>query len=188
MGIDIAAFEFLLNGRKTLGPFGRTLLLGRQRMLLTRNAKLRARAEQALAAHDPAATLANVDGEYCETLFKYLGAEPLEIMDHSAYDAYALFVEADGVYGERFKCVVSICLANTLQLLQELAGHCARVSVRHKTDMNADIGGAEAALKCAVLENLVAQRRIRKRVKILTRSLEDPSQSVAELDEGVRRE
>src|SRR3546814_17228712 len=80
MGIDLAAFEFLLRSHQRLGDFGRTLTLGRQRLLL-RDEDSRKRFAQVLASYRPDLSLDDIEHRYVDRLIECLGGKPPHFLD-----------------------------------------------------------------------------------------------------------
>src|SRR3546814_6759421 len=85
MGIDLAAFEFLLRSHQRLGDFGRTLTLGRQRLLL-RDEDSRKRFAKVLASYRPDLSLDDIEHRYVDRLIECLGGKPSHFLDNSAYE------------------------------------------------------------------------------------------------------
>lgn len=85
MGIDLAAFEFLLKARKESGDFGSTLVLGRQRLLMRNEREKKALAE-VLAKYRPDLALADIEHSFVDRLIEKLGGAPCHFLDNSAYE------------------------------------------------------------------------------------------------------
>src|SRR3546814_16554526 len=84
MGIDLAAFEFLLRSHQRLGDFGRTLTLGRQRLLL-RDEDSRKRFAKVLASYRPDLSPDDIEHRYVDRLIECLGGKPSHFLAHSDY-------------------------------------------------------------------------------------------------------
>lgn len=85
MGIDLAAFEFLLKAQAELGDFGKTVVLGRQR-LLVRNEQEKAQFGGKLRQYRPDLTMDDIAHDYVDGLIDRLGGRPCHFMDNSAYE------------------------------------------------------------------------------------------------------
>lgn len=85
MGIDIAAFEFLLRAHEELGDFGPTLTLGRQRLLIRNDAEQAAYA-RVLSKYRPDLTIKDISHDYVDQLISCLGGQPCHFMDNSEYE------------------------------------------------------------------------------------------------------
>lgn len=85
MGIDIAAFEFLLRANKEFGDFGRTIVLGHQRLLI-RDAASEANFAKVLARYRPDLTIDDIRHDYVDRVIGALGGKPCQVMDNSAYE------------------------------------------------------------------------------------------------------
>ena len=85
MGIDIAAFEFLLRAHADGGAFGRTVTLGRQRLLMRDEAAER-RYAAVLARYRPDLTVHDIRDENVDRMLEALGASPSHFLDNSAYE------------------------------------------------------------------------------------------------------
>src|SRR3546814_13132706 len=82
MGIDLAAFEFLLRSHQRLGDFGRTLTLGRQRLLL-RDEDSRKRFAKVLASYRPDLSLDDIEHRYVDRLIECPGGKPSHFLARS---------------------------------------------------------------------------------------------------------
>lgn len=85
MGIDVAAFEFLLRANKEFGHFRKTLILGRQRLLI-RNDNEKAVYAGVLQRYRPDLSIEKILDKNVDKLLLLLGASPCQIMDNSAYE------------------------------------------------------------------------------------------------------
>ena len=85
MGIDLAAFEFLLRSQKELGDFGSTLVLGRQRLLM-RNEREKSACADLLAKYRPDLSLEDIEHSFVDRMIEKLGGEPCHFLDNSAYE------------------------------------------------------------------------------------------------------
>jgi len=85
MGIDLAAFEFLLRAQKETGDFGSTLVLGRQRMLV-RTEWEKMMFTKALAKYRPDLSMDDIAHSFVDRMIEQLGGTPCHFMDNSAYE------------------------------------------------------------------------------------------------------
>ena len=85
MGINLATFEFLLRAQKTLGDFGSTLVLGRQRLLI-RNEKEKTAYAKVLAEYRPDLSMDDIAHSYVDRIIEQLGGSPCHFLDNSAYE------------------------------------------------------------------------------------------------------
>ena len=85
MGVDLAAFEFLLRANREFGDFGSTLVLGRQRLLVRKDAD-KARFAEVLERYRPDIGLEKVLDPNVDRLIAALGGAPYQVMDNSAYE------------------------------------------------------------------------------------------------------
>ncbi|MCB1506293.1 MAG: FkbM family methyltransferase [Hyphomicrobiaceae bacterium] len=85
MGIDLPAFEFLLRAHQELGDFGRTVVLGRQR-LLVRNDQEKQAFGAKLNKYRPDLSMDDIAHDYVDGLIDKLGGRPCHFMDNSAYE------------------------------------------------------------------------------------------------------
>ena len=85
MGIDLAAFKFLLKANAEFGDFGSTLVLGRQRLLI-RSDTDRDNFGRILNQYRPDLTLNDIADKNVDRLIKALGGAPYQVMDNSAYE------------------------------------------------------------------------------------------------------
>lgn len=111
MGIDLAAFEFLLKAHREFGDFGSTLVLGRQR-LLVRNDADKARLAAVLQRYRPDMAMDDVLDDYVDRFIGALGGNPYQVMDNSAYEGAEVIHDLNDPLPEalhgRFDTVIDI--------------------------------------------------------------------------------
>ena len=85
MAVDLPALEFLLKCNHVFGPFNKTLLLGRQNLLIP-NDFYRSKAAQILENYNVNFTLEAINQGTADNLFIKLGSNPFHVLDVSAYE------------------------------------------------------------------------------------------------------
>src|SRR5882724_5786765 len=107
MRIDSESAAFLCEARAAGASFGRVLTLGRQNLNVDRETLHGLAARHGLGA----ATADDAAHEYCEPFFeRFLGAQAIDAVDHSAYEGAALVHDLNqpmpSEWEERYDAVV----------------------------------------------------------------------------------
>lgn len=110
MGLDINGIKFLLYARKRGVSFADTAMIGRQNMLLGKDAL--ARALNSAGENDVMAAVAQImdDSGYAEPFFRYIGAENIISFDASDYEGATVVHDMNKPIGDEHKERFSVVL------------------------------------------------------------------------------